>query len=217
MSLTQTSQDIFSRQSPSPAVGQSLRSVRQDNPALPLARFASRQPAPDKKRTRATTSQVETKPSRSQKPLNHQSRSEKMTFWVKPLVKAEIQRIAEQEGLSISATGAAFLEEAVRQKLHIQHAVLLQPIIEQTIQKEMRSFGNRLAFLLVRSCFTSEQTRSIVTNILGRQSGITPAILNTILDNSSKTAKRNMTRKTPQIETILAALEQVFMEETDGI
>src|SRR5438046_986675 len=46
-----------------------------------------------------------------------------------PPVKAKIQRIADREGLSISQTVRAVLEEWVRQKLHIQHAVLLQPII----------------------------------------------------------------------------------------
>jgi hypothetical protein len=57
--------------------------------------------------------------------------------------------------------------------LHIQHAVLLQPIVEQAIARQMRAYSGRIAILLVRSLFASEQTRSLVTNILGRQQGIT--------------------------------------------
>jgi len=34
----------------------------------------------------------------------------KLTTWVKPGVKTELQRIAEAEGLSLSRTGAAALE-----------------------------------------------------------------------------------------------------------
>ena len=59
----------------------------------------------------------------------------KVTLWVKPAVKAELERLAGIDGLSVSKTGATFLEEAIHQKIHIQHALLLQPIIEQTVRK----------------------------------------------------------------------------------
>src|SRR5258708_11436154 len=95
-----------------------------------------------------------------------------VTLHVRKQVKAELERIAEQEGLSVSQTGGSFLEEAIRQKLHIQHAVLLQPIIEQAIRKGMRAYSNRLAFLLIRVAYAGEQTRSLVTNILHRHPGI---------------------------------------------
>jgi hypothetical protein len=60
---------------------------------------------------------------RSQK-HSSKRRLDRVTIWVEREVKAEVDRIARQEGLSVSATGAAFLREAVRQKLHVQHAVL---------------------------------------------------------------------------------------------
>jgi hypothetical protein len=62
--------------------------------------------------------------------------------------------------------------------------------------------------LLVRATFASEQTRGIVTNILGRQPGVTPDVLTTILDGSSKTAKGNITRRTPQLSELIDAVEQ---------
>src|SRR5437899_3704601 len=120
-----------------------------------------------------------------------------LTLWVKPVVKAELKRVAETEGLSVSSTGSAFLEEAIRQNLHVQHAVLLQPIIEQAIRKQMRTISTRLAWLLVRVAFDAGQTRSIVTNILSRQPGVTPDMLKHLLDSSGKTAKGNITRRTP--------------------
>ena len=127
--------------------------------------------------------------------------------WVKPEVKAEMTRLATQDGLSLSRTAGAFLAEAIRQKLHIQHAVLLEPIIETTIRKQISVFSNRLALLLVRSIFASEQTRSLTTNILGRQQGVTQPVLDDILTRSGNLAKRNLTRRTPQLEALIAEVE----------
>ncbi len=136
-----------------------------------------------------------------------------LTLWVKPELKAEIQHLAARDQLSASRTGGALLEEAVRQQLHIQHAVLLQPIIETTLQREMRSFQNRLALLLVRCVFASEQTRILVANLLGRQLGVTQPLLEELLDGANGMAKRNMTRKTPQLETLLGEIKQWLQED----
>jgi hypothetical protein len=86
----------------------------------------------------------------------------------------------------------------------------LQPIIESAIRQQMRSMSTRLAFLLVRVAFASEQTRSLVTNVLGRQQGVTTAVLNEILDGSSKAAKGKITHCTPQLEELIAEVEQWF-------
>ena len=136
-----------------------------------------------------------------------------MTIWVEREVKAEVDRIASQEGLSVSATGAAFLREAVRQKLHVQHAVLLQPIIEQAIRRQMGTLSTRLAWLLVRVAFDAGQTRSLVTNILGRQAGVSPEVLKTILAGSGKSAKANITRRTPQMAELIEAVEHWMVAE----
>ncbi len=136
-----------------------------------------------------------------------------LTLWVRPVVKAELERLAEQEGLSVSATGAAFLEKAVQEDLHTQHGALLETIIDKAIAKHMRSYSNRLAVLLVRSLFTTEQTRSIVTNILGRQEGVTQPMLETILNGSSNTARANITRITPQLKTLVEAVQKQLTEE----
>ncbi len=132
----------------------------------------------------------------------------KLTTWVKPSVKAELQRIAKAEGLSLSRTGAAALEEWLAGRLQIQYAGILQPIIEQAIAKQMRAYSSRIAMLLVRSMFTSEQTRALVTNILTRQQGINQSVLEDILNGTSDTAKRNIKQITPQLATLIAEVEQ---------
>jgi hypothetical protein len=85
-------------------------------------------------------------------------------------------------------------------------------VIAKAIKKEMRAYSTRLAVLLVRVAFASEQTRSLVTNILGRQPGITPEPLNTILDGSSKAAKGKITYQSPQLADIIDEVEQWFTE-----
>src|SRR5947209_6957106 len=116
------------------------------------------------------------------------------TTHIKPSVKAELQRIAHAEGLTTSRVGAVALEEWLARRSHIQHRGIFQPMIEQAIAKEMRAYSSRIALLLVRSLFTSEQTRALVANILGRQPGVSQDVLDHILDGSSDTAKRNIPR-----------------------
>ena len=132
----------------------------------------------------------------------------KLTTWVKPGVKAELQRIAKAEGLSLSRTGAAAMEEWLAGRLQVQYAGILQPIIEQAIAKQMRAYSSRIAMLLVRSMFTSEQTRALVTNILTRQQGINQSVLEEILNGTSDTAKRNIKQITPQLANLIAEVEQ---------
>ena len=108
----------------------------------------------------------------------------------------------------MSATGAALLEGALRQKLHLQQGVLLQPLIKQAIRDQMQGISNRLAFLLARTAFSSEQTRFIATNILGRQSGMTEETLKTILAMTKRSAQSMLTRRNPELEELMAAVKQ---------
>ncbi len=143
-------------------------------------------------------------------------RAVKVTLWVKPFVKAELERLAGMDGLSISKTGAVLLEEAIHQKLHIQHALLMQPIIEQTVRKELRSFGNRLVFFLIRIAFSTEQARILITNVLDRilkREGVNPDTFISLLDQSNRMARRNIIRNTPQLRSLITEWEDSFSEE----
>ena len=127
-------------------------------------------------------------------------------------MKAELARIAESEGVSVSRAGGAFLEHALQQDIHTQHGALLDTIIDKAIRKHMRSYSTRIAMLLVRVAFDAGQTRSLVTNLLGRHPGVTPKELTEILDGSSKAAKSKITRSTPQLAELIAEVEQWFRE-----
>ena len=132
----------------------------------------------------------------------------KLTAWVRPAVKLELQRIASAEGLTVSRTGAAALEQWVAQQSHIQHRGIFQPMIERAIAKEMRAYSSRLAMLLVRSLFTSEQTRAITYNILRKQPGLTDEKVDDIMDGSKNTAKRNIGQVSPELAPIIPVIEQ---------
>jgi hypothetical protein len=125
-----------------------------------------------------------------------------------PVIKTELKHIATQEGLSMSATGAALLEAAIRQKLHIQQGVLLQPLVKQAIRDQMQGLSNRLAWLMARNVFASEHTRSLVTNILSRQPGMTEEKLKDILARTQQVAKGNLTRRNPELEELIDALKK---------
>ncbi len=129
------------------------------------------------------------------------------TTWVKPSVKAELQRIAQAEGLTVSRTGAIALEEWLARRSHVQHAGIFQPMIEQAIAKEMRAYSSRIALLLVRSLFTCEQTRAITYNILRKQPGLSDETLDDIMHGSKNTAKRNIAQVSPELTPIIRELE----------
>jgi hypothetical protein len=211
---TQSSQNSLQRRLYSAKMQQPLRGVRQDKGVPTSARIASTQPAPPEKVMRQH--QMNSNNSRSQKKSSTRRKTVHLTLWVKPVVKAELERIAEQEGLSVSATGGAFLEKALQQNIDMQYHALLQPIIESAIRKQMRSYSSRLAVLLVRSSFAGEQTRSLVTNILSRQPGVNQDVLKEVLDGSSSTAKRNIKHISPQLADLIGEVEKWMCDEEGG-
>jgi hypothetical protein len=202
----QSVRNIFSQQSNGAAGDAVNASVRQDKDRFSSDLIGTPQPASVKQVPRSHPTNP--KSTRSQNNPIHKTRAVHLNLWLQPIVKAELQRLAEQEGLSVSATGAALFEAAIRQKLHIQQGVLLEPLIKQAIRDQMQGISNRLAFLLARNAFASEQTRAIATNILGRQQGVTEETLKNILAMTKRTAKGNLTRRNPELEELIAAIKQ---------
>ncbi len=132
-------------------------------------------------------------------------RTVQVNLWVKPQLKAELKRIASIEGLSVSSVGGAALEEWVRSQLHIQHAVLLQPIIETTIRKEISRNIARLVLVEARNAF--------VSNVLKYLPSMTEEKLNTILDRSSIDARKQIFRKTPQMDEVSEEVRKTLQGE----
>jgi hypothetical protein len=135
-----------------------------------------------------------------------------LTIWLKPSVKAEIQRIAQTEGLSVSQTGRAGLEEWVRQKLHIQHAVLIQPIIETAIRNELRRYFSRMILFQARIAMTLDVMKGLVKWLCRRIAGATKEQVDDVEERSRTDARLNLVKRTPQLESITKELEKTLME-----
>jgi len=140
----------------------------------------------------------------------------KVTIWVKPAIKAEVQRLAETEGLSVSKCAGTLLEEAIHQKLHIQHAILLQPIIEQAISHRMAAISTRLSSLLVRGVLDIGQVRRLVVNLLARQPGMTQQTLEEILDGSQEGSRKQITHLTPQLTSLIQEVEKWLLQDGEA-
>jgi hypothetical protein len=187
--------------------------VRQDKGRIASAHISTAQPAPHKKSMRPQP--LSSKSTRSQSTPKPKRKTIHLTLWVEPIVKRELQRIAQEEGLTVSKSGAAILKQALQHNVDMHYSELLTPIIEAAIDKRLRSRDARLAWLLVRVAFDTGQTRAIVANILGRQQGITEETLKNILAMSQRTAKGNITRKTPQITELMEAVEKWLNAEDE--
>jgi hypothetical protein len=186
---------------------------RQDKARKTSDRAATRQPASVNQAIRAEP--LNPPRTRSKTPIVQKTPTVHLDLWVQPVIKTELQRLATQEGLTMSATGAALLEAALRQKLHIQQGVLLQPLVKQAIREQMQGLSNRLAWLMARNVFTSEHTKSLVTNILGRQPGMTEETLKTIFRMTREAAHSSLTRRTPELEELIDAVKKFLDAEED--
>jgi hypothetical protein len=203
--------NIFSLQSNGAAGERVDASVVQDKARFARNRAGTRQPAPETKYTRAKP--LNSTLPRSQNRPTHTKRTKKLTLWVEPIVKEELDRIAKREGLSLSKSGAAFLKRSLQQNIDLAYSALLTPIIEAAIDRRMRSRDNRLAFLLARNAFAAEQTRAIAANILGRQQGMTEETLKHILAMTKRAAQGTLTRRNPELEELIAAIKQWLEHE----
>src|SRR3712207_244432 len=103
----QSSQNIFTTRQNTGKNLPAPRGVGQDKGAFVRARRATNQPAPVVNRLRPQA--VNSIPPRSQTKPTPKRKTDHLTLWVKPGVKAELQRKAAQEGISVSAAGSALL------------------------------------------------------------------------------------------------------------
>lgn len=207
----QTNRAILSRQVNLNKKGKTYDDVWQDNNAPRRLRVAA--PQASRAEGHARTRRLDTNTDRIK---THSNRRQTVMAagWISKSVSLEIDRLVKNCGLTRSKTIATLLEEAVNQRLHVQHAVLLEPLIRQAIAKEMQKDRARFAALLVRIAFDANTTRTLAANILGRQPGVTPERLDKIRDWSTRKAKESLTNRTPQIDTLIKAMNK-WLEEGD--
>jgi hypothetical protein len=177
------SQDIFQNRAKPGKTGKALGGLRQDKRGSSTARGPSTEPARSATPQRADT--LDTKSTRSPRGTGDQTRTVQMSIWVKPIVKAEIQRLVaqghvkgqEQDKLTVSSVAAALLERAVQGHVDMQYGALLEPVFQNLFDRRMASRDNRLAILLVRNYLVGEQTRGLTTYLASRVPDMTPDIL----------------------------------------
>jgi hypothetical protein len=190
--------------------------VRQDKRAKTSARTATAQPARSHIPMRAEP--LNTKTTRSQITPTTRKPKEKLTLWIDPIVKAEVQRRAKRQGLSESEAGAALLKKGIQVDVDMSYGALLTPVFENVLRRYMAARDNRMASLLIRACIAIEQTRGVAVNILGRQPAKTqnvlkPDVLNDILDRSLDDAKKKITNRSPELKELIKELNNWILDQ----
>jgi hypothetical protein len=134
----------------------------------------------------------------------------KVSSWIPPLVKAELQRRVERTGLSMSVLIAAILEKDMYQSIETQYATQLEPMLRKIMRDEFLAFGNRIVHFLMIIAFAAEQARILLTNVLERVLLLVSvplseldATLQSLVDRSRDTARRNVIEGTAPIKTLI--------------
>jgi hypothetical protein len=158
----QSIHNIFVFQQKGIKQGRSHHISMQDKLALNGERLASRQPErpPNVMRAEKANSKTERVKERSSARLVH------IQLWVKPAVRAEIERRAKNAGgkkpLSLSSAGAPLLERGLQTDIDLQYGALLGPAIRGIIHEELRAFRAQLSWLLTKVRVRRGYARSLV-------------------------------------------------------
>ncbi len=204
--LAQTRRDVFQHQSHPSNLKRPPGGVMQDKGAEKSGRAPSKQPAPLLKQSRARS--MDTELFRVNKLDNTKVKLRHTTIHLHPIDKEELQHIAREEQLSVSKVGATAVHEWLRWKLHKQQEALMYPTLTQWLKSELRKFGDRIVFFLMRIAIASEQARILVTEVLKRLLVLNHHVTKLILLLTEDTPRENAAKK---------ELEQSPMETFDTI
>jgi hypothetical protein len=215
--VPQFATNVFQSQASLQTPGKRAGAVRQDKGVLTNAPRSVTQPAPLKTGSRPRPSGTKVVRANTKDPAK--VKLVHTTLHLHPLVRAELERRAAAEFLSVSRVGATLLETAIRQDIHTQYNSLLQPMLRQIIREEFRAFGNRIVFFLMRIAFAAEQARILIANVLHhilKRDGVPEERFHEVVDQSNKLARRNIIQKTPQLKTLLKEWDALYPEEQQG-
>ena len=102
--------------------------------------------------------------------------------------------MAKQQELSESKVVGALVEKALQFDADLQYGAMLRPVIEDTINKTIRSETNRSASLAIEAFYSAEQGRIVSIYILRFLLGEDIEILPQIIKESQEQARENMKR-----------------------
>jgi hypothetical protein len=178
----------------------------QDKAVLTDGPPASPQPGPDT--IVARTSLLDSASVRSQNHSDAKERLVKGAVWMRPGVKEAIESLADQTGLSFSATAAKGLEIYARAKIHDQEETLFEPRMQAMMRREIRASDNRHVPFEIKNAIAAEQTRILTADLYKRQllkEGVPLKQINAKLDKAYDLARANVFKtRTPQFKNLLA-------------
>jgi hypothetical protein len=118
-----------------------------------------------------------------------------LTIQISKRLKAEIQRLAAQEGESDSATARAFLARGVQGNIDMQYGAMLRPVIQDQIHKDIQSYSNRNANINLQAYYAAEQARILAIHTLRFLTDLveSPDELVPIIKVAQEEAWKNMT------------------------
>ncbi len=187
----------------------------QDKAVLTDGSPVSSQPGPDTEIARSSV--LDSGSVQSQKHSDAKERLVKGAVWMKPGVKAAIESLAEQTGLSFSATAAKGLEIYTRAKLQDQQETLFEPKMQAMMRREIRSSDNRHVPFEIKNAIASEQTRILTADLykrMLRKEGVPLKAINQKLDEAYHLARANvLNTKTPKFKNLLTEWWQMTEEQ----
>jgi hypothetical protein len=89
-----------------------------------------------------------------------------ITIHIPKTWKAQIQRLAAQEGESDSATARAFLGRGMQANIDMQYGAMLKPVIERAIRDHLQRYSDRQAHINLQTLNSSEQNRNLSIHML---------------------------------------------------
>jgi hypothetical protein len=191
----------------------------QDKAVLPDGSEASSQLGPDTIVARAVV--LDSGSVRSQNDSDAKERLVKGAVWMKPGVKEALEGLADQTGLSFSATAAKGLEDYARAKIQDQQETLFEPKMRTMMRREIRTSDKRHLYFEMCNAIAAEQTRILTTDLYKRQllkEGVVLKEINKKLDNAYNMARTNILRKskTPQLKNLFDAWWRTTEDLPDG-
>jgi hypothetical protein len=105
---------------------------------------------------------------RSQNDSDAKKRLVKGAVWMRPGVKEAIECLADQTGLSFSATAAKGLEIYARAKIRDQQDTLFEPRMQAMMRREIRASDKRHLYFEMCNAIASEQTRVYTADLYKR-------------------------------------------------
>jgi hypothetical protein len=149
-----------------------------------------------------------------------------LSGWGSPELKAELERIAASEGITLSQTIVAACEAVVRAKHERRRDVLEKPILEAFFDRKMNQVVNRLAEFLGRSVYEIGQLRWLYVNTLyhdtlrkiataktSEQKEALQQAFYQLLDTSQKETVKAARHWNPNIIDVVATIKAQLKEE----